>query len=425
MVHCEQCGAEARAESGAVNYCLQCGLYVCAGCWSPRGFCTTCSPGPRRRTFARDLLLLRRVDRRLRELMREAPAILARIRDGQDISAVSFDAQCMRSKARSAERGRDRVLQHESRRSGQRALLTPLASRVDRHALGVRAIGEEVAAALQAATNQHVAARPRDTPVFSSRLMGRSAVEVGGAAVAVAVVVAVAVALLGPSAPRTGGEGVLSGGPDRAPAASVAPSTAAAPTRSPGPSPVTVAASFDEARIGSSWGDFQGSGSVGVVAFPTAFDRSVEVVTEDGAPVDTCLAFDSAISVVALEVDAYMEEAGDVAGSVSLLDGRGRPLIRIALRADESVATVGGGALAVAGGVEARAWYRVRLAERTSRIDFSVDRLADGVFRLTTAALRVDSLGSANRICLGVSGEPGAAAYYDNLRVSNRSNTGG
>jgi hypothetical protein len=221
------------------------------------------------------------------------------------------------------------------------------------------------------------------------------------------------------------GEGVLGGGPDTPPAASVAPSAAAAPPRSPGPSPVTVAVSFDDARIGSSWGLIQGSGSVGVVAFPTAFDRSVEVLTEDGAPVETCLAFDSAMAVVALEVDAYFEEAGDVAGSVSLLDGMDRPLIEVALRADESVATVGGGALAVARGVEARAWYRVRLAERTGRVDFSVDRLADGVFRLTKATLLVDSLGSANRVCLGVFGEPGAAAYYDNLRVMNRSNTGG
>jgi hypothetical protein len=422
MVHCEQCGAEASAESGAVNYCLQCGRYVCARCWSPRDFCTTCSPGPSRRTFAGDLRLMRRVDRRLRELMREAPAILARIGEGHEISEVSFDALCMRLKARSAERGRAWILQHERRRSSQRALLTPLASRVNRHALGVWAIGEEVAEALQAATERVAIAKPRQESVFSSWLMGRSgiALAVAGASAAVAVAV-----VLGPSPPRMVGEGVLGGGPDTPPAASVAPSAAAAPPRSPGPSPVTVAVSFDDARIGSSWGLIQGSGSVGVVAFPTAFDRSVEVLTEDGAPVETCLAFDSAMAVVALEVDAYFEEAGDVAGSVSLLDGMDRPLIEVALRADESVATVGGGALAVARGVEARAWYRVRLAERTGRVDFSVDRLADGVFRLTKATLLVDSLGSANRVCLGVFGEPGAAAYYDNLRVMNRSNTGG
>src|SRR5688572_29916690 len=107
VVHCEQCGAAAAPEVGSLEYCVDCGLYVCPRCWTNnRSTCAACARATGRRTRVVDLRLLRRIDRRLREVAGES-ATLQSPRMSGDAASIDVDLACLRVKARSAIAARD------------------------------------------------------------------------------------------------------------------------------------------------------------------------------------------------------------------------------------------------------------------------------------------------------------------------------
>ena len=419
VVHCERCGREAAAEVGSYEYCVKCGLYVCAAsCWRASGFCSSCAPTVRRRTVERDVALLRRVDRRLQELRREVLTLASGSRRVVGSDDARLDLACLEIKYGSAVRVHHRILGQRIS-AKRREKLAPLSARIQSNAdASLDALGR-AAAALNAAA---------PAPGRSQRL-GQSVADalqrsmrppIIASAAAVVLLLVVVYAVLPDSTPRA--EGVLSGvqpPPSVAPpppADAGSPTAAASPLSSPAPAIANrVEMDFDGERIGPFEADgwHHSGGVVEVAAYPTPFDRSIVVTSVDGQQAETCFRFSDGSRLLSLGVDFAVD--GETGATVTLRDEAATPLVALDLGEDGTAVTRHDGTrLASEEGVDPDAWYSLGIEESAGEVVVAVAPGGEGsepiLTATTTGPLRVTS------ICFGA-GAANASAYYDNLRL--------
>lgn len=424
MLHCERCGREAAPHIGSYRYCVACGLYVCAAsCWHPSGFCVGCAPSLSRRTISRDVALLRRVDRRLREARRETAALAmgGTRRVGSD--DVPFDLACLERKHASAVAVYHSVL-GQRMSADRRERLRRLTDRIHRNAIASGDAIEHAAAA----------ANPAPSAVLADRLLGlgrrvveslepsrRSAHLAFAAAALVVVLVAVYVSALPPSRPP---EGVLSGVPPPASVADPPPDDdpsagGVTPPASATPAPaVLVDVTFDDDRIGplASAGWAVGAAIVEVSAYPTPFDRSLAVSSADGTAVEACFAIEDAVRFGSAGITLHLDDAASTVATVTLRDPTSTPVLVVTASQTETTVENGGGTMLLSGeGLSPDAWYTVSVEESAGEV---VVEVSDGAGAgLPASRASIDETFSVASVCLGVSGTPGASAHYDNLHV--------
>jgi hypothetical protein len=421
MFYCERCGNFVDADGPAGDYCVRCGLYVCADCWDSADACTTCKAAAGRRTFTKDLALLRRVDRRLREVGREAGALNSRVASRREPTQVlTTDLACLRLKAAAAARVRDRLLT-TARSARNLSTLTPLVDRIAVHA----AKSESLLSSAGRATEEldAEAARSRldedDAPPLYGRLIRRSSaawIPALGAAAGVAVV---AVAIAQAQGIR---ESVLGGGlPSPSPASSPEVRTDV-PASSPVSSPSAVIATFDDQRIGSAAGwEATSTGSIAVVALPTSFDRSLEVRSTEGTPIVGCLALDDPVELGAFDVDLLLSAPDPGTAAVTFVARDAVELLRLEVGTDAATASLADGSSASASGIAPEEWFHVGLTAREGGYDITLaprGGVPDG-----SEPMRLDTHapGPIAEVCLALEGPPGATAHYDNLALHGQS----
>jgi hypothetical protein len=419
MVHCERCGAEAAPVGGAFDHCVACGLFVCHACWHLSGFCIACSPAMAEPSAARDLALLRRVDRRLREAEREASSIRRALATGERLEALTADVACLELKVASASRARDEVLggRISARR---RRRLEPLTHRIDRHAVSSQTAAARAASALTLA---------KPSAIRSARTIGwfprRRAVvpSLRWAIAAVAVLfVGVLLADLASRAGRPAGEGTLSGVPSRAPGASASIGVGGSPglgtSPSPTSAPLALEASFDDLRIGPiSDGAWVGApAEARVVAFPTPFDRSVEVRSTNGNALETCLSPGPGdFAVESLSVDLRLDDRAGTVATTSLRSRSPAHGAEVVVTTDAAIVSVAGTPIGSSGGIAPGAWFRLGVAVTERNFQVRVTPIDGGPSVEIPVASAEMPL--AHAICFGVLGEPGASVHYDNVAV--------
>ena len=289
---CERCGRLGPIEAGSVHSCLHCDRYVCTECWDARRRrCADCAPLVLRASRARDLTLLRRVDRRLREVARDASALPTQA-DAARGSTIDVELPCLRLKTSNAVQiGEDALVRRlRSARAGE---VEALARRIRRHealadaalagaALGDAALGN-AAIANAAIADAALARADRAAPFLPARddapgpPMPRRQLVVGGL-VGLAVALVAVVVLAGDLGPGSSGrEAVLGGVPSdgrSSPTVSDGPAVAASPDVAE--HRVSLAFDFNEVRMGEGIGDAWGgeptavaAESIQVAAYPT------------------------------------------------------------------------------------------------------------------------------------------------------------
>jgi hypothetical protein len=419
---CERCGHSASIEAGSVQWCLQCDLYVCTKCWDARRRrCADCAPLVARASRARDLTLLRRVDRRLREVARDSSA-LPKQADVASGSTIDAELALLRLKTSTAVQNSEDALARRLR-SARAGEVESLARRIRRHATSADAA---VARANRAAWFLPARDGARG-PVKPPRQL-----VVGGVVAAAVALVAVAVLAgdlgLGPS----GREGVLGGVPSdgrSSRSGSVGPEVAASPEAEE--HRVSLAFDFNEVRMGEGIGDAWGrepataaTESIQVAAYPTPFDRSARL-TSTGKPAVAACAAVVPQDLQRIAFDVYIDPARPAVGTLSLYAAGDQAALEIVIDADEPLsARVATGELAPGPRIAPGAWRRVELIADGGDLRWRVRSLAE-----PTAAPADGSLGHAaivpiTRICLGVVGPAGHAVSYDNLEIHG-TNTGG
>lgn len=414
MVHCERCGAESVPEAGRFDHCVPCGLYVCSACWDARGFCVACVRTLGRRTVSGDARLLRRVDRRLRETVREA-AQLAQDRRAAPrprVAVTEADIACLGLKVEAADRvGASVIGGPMSPR--RREALRPLADRIGRHLAVARAsvvgLGEaESPPDVRTPTawivdrfRASVRAIPRAywVPVFAGLLF--------------AVLVLASWDDAGPTT-----EGVLGDRVSGTPAP-VAESPSVQPPGLPSAPPVSEELAFDDDRIGPlvdpRWG--QPTDLVRVVAYPTSFDRSVEVATADGEPVEACFSPGPvALAVRSLSVDVFVPAIPGATATVALRGATPGSELLIEIGTSAVAVSAAGRTVASETGVESERWYRIRVDAGSDGGTVAVGLVRDGGQQASVSG-DVPSLPPVARLCFGAGGAANSSIYYDNFAL--------
>ena len=425
IVHCERCGAAVAARSGSYDYCVRCGLYVCTACWNDAGAsCVTCAANIGRRTFVRDVLLMRRVDRRLRELTREALSVHREIASqSKPLEALRTDYACLRLKAASAERARDFIVAHK-RRPQHRAKLAAMAARVDRRALGAAFVVAHVGTALEL-REAHV---PMDAEFGAAAGRSRRPARWLPALAGLGALLTLAAVMVMASQDESRREGTLSGVPavTRSDRSLSPPPAAAASSPASIVPPATLAVDFDDQRIGASagWEQPADTDLVGVAAFPTSFDRSLRVATDDGAPVSSCLRVVPPVRLGMAEVDVVPDGA-DVTAGFSLRSSGMSLIVRTALTGTTTRLTGTDGSTATITGNTAGGWHRVSVSSATDGLDLVAGPVDQRYEQRPAAHLESGPAGDVGRVCFEVSGPPGSVAHFDNLTIGNESTAGG
>lgn len=435
-MYCEGCGSAVRVQSGSVEYCLECGLYVCAHCWSsPGSRCRACVEASRHPARNVSLRLARRADRRLREVAREG-AVIAAVGGSAERGDAWTDHACLTVKADAAERAGMRALRELRGRSAARA--RPLAERIQRHTQIADAVLDGAASGLigldaRASLNDSSEVNSTAADVSGSELI-RAWRPVGALLLVAAGILALVVLTPGwldlvPLGGTPDGEGVLGGDPGGEGAAvasdfddSVFGKTASPSASSPSASPATLAMGFDTVRMGGGIGEkWIGSAGIGdavsIAAFPTPIDRSASLAVTYEARPEACHALDPPIDDVNhVAIDAILDGEDPAEGTVELRDAADETVMVLGLAASSATLLIGSGPVVEAPGLEPGHWY-------------SMEVLADGAWRVllrddpdgavTEAPVGAPTLGSVAEVCLRADGPPGAAVNYDNLLITN------
>lgn len=428
---CERCGVATMMQAGSTEFCLACGLLVCAACWREQDHrCVSCAVLHQRPSWRGDLEVVRRWDRRLREVIRGAALLEA----GATTSDPSIDLRreyaSLVLKSDGAERaGRVALARLSPARRTLRDVL--LLRRIRRHESLARDSLERVSATFPGleAGGVPMAADAQSTRSPASArellLIGR-VLMVALSVVAIVIVAQGWLAQLSFGGGRNG-EGVLGGVPigssgdevthtDRA-----SPSPAAAPLASPS----TLHFDFDSVRmsngIGEGWVQSTGGdAAVAVAAYPTAVDRSARLVVTQDANLETCRSVDPPVAEVhRFSVDVVLDQQMPAKARIGLRNAAGDPLLTVDLAETQAaLSTSGGERVTMAEGLEPGAWYSIEIVgDRV--LEWRV-RPRDGPSG-SGVEMPVEwfPLRSVGEICLGADGPPDAAVNYDNLVITN------
>ncbi len=419
---CERCGFPASIQAGSVHSCLLCDRYVGTECWDARRRrCGDCAPLTARASKARDMMLLRRVDRRLREVARDAIALSMQSAEA-DGSTIDAELVCLRLKTSNAlENGEDALARRlRGARAGD---VEALASRIGVHALLADSAVARAESAAVAASARDAASGP---PVLVRQLV------LGGLAGVAAAVVAVVVltGILDPDPFER--EGVLGGAPGDG---SSSPTGPIGGTQTARPNaqehPVLLAFDFNDVRMGEGIGEEWGGqpttaagDSIQVAAFPTSFDRSARLTSSGRPDVAACA------SVVPQDVervgfDVYIDPARPAVGTLSLYAANGEPALQIVIDPEGQLsARVPTGELPLGPRIAAGAWRRVELVAEAGDLRWRVRSFDETNHVVTDGSLGQVDLVPITRVCLAALGPAGRAVSYDNLEIHGI-NTGG
>lgn len=420
---CERCGLSASIEAGSVHSCLHCDRYVCTECWDARRRrCADCAPLVARASRARDLTLLRRVDRRLREVARDASA-LTMTPDGATGSTIEAELACLRLKTFNAvESGEDAIVRRlRSARAGE---VRTLARRIRRHADIANAAVAQADRATSAQPEQHEA-RP-GAPLLLRQLA------VGGL-VGVAVALVAVVVLSGDLDPGPSGrEGVLGGVPgDGSPSPTQTDGRTVAASPGAPEHRVSLAFDFNEVRMGEGIGDAWGgeptaaaAESIQVAAFPTSFDRSARLISTGQPNVAACTpVVQQDLQRVAFDV--YIDPDRPAVGTLDLYATGDEAALEIVIDANGALsAIVPTGELAAGPRIAAGVWRRVELIADGDDLRWRVRSPAEPTAAPADGSLGHVALAPITRICIAAAGPAGRAVSYDNLEIHG-TNTGG
>lgn len=442
-ISCERCHSEAVPEVGSASYCLECGLYVCAACWRSRSRrCVTCASTRRRTSRATDLRLLRRWDRRLREVRREAVALDAVGAAGPTTGRARDRASQALKLAAIGEAGTPAMKRQRRRR--QTSGLRSLAERIGRHeAIAQAALErldpdsatpEAVASSAPPAAQERID-RPQPEPDLESashRRTERRRIVLGLAAVfaSAAVLLAILAPRLadGPSAAEPG-EGVLGGVPSGSPSASALVEPPSLPQATAGASStpdIRLAVDFDDLRMGHGIGDdwSQTSGATAAVelaAYPTAVNRSARLTVVGGEPVEACRDLEEINGSAQVSLDVRLAPHASASAEIRLLDAERSLLLSIVLAPQVTAVTGPDGPAGETAGLEPGGWYRVEVMGGSDELVVQVSQRGGATIGNPVAAPASSSIGM---VCLAASGESGAAVNYDNLAVASSSEEG-
>jgi len=362
------------------------------------------------------MLLLRRVDRRLREVTRAADGIRQRVRASDDAGPGLPELAWLRLKAEAAVQNGEPAL-FRRRRTARAAEVVALEARIRRHR-------RHADLALAGAERPpHVADTWAEPPAPGRLLRG---VVFGLAGVAAALVVVLATGApdrLAGTIPR---EGIVGGiaGSNPSPTA-IDPSARGEPQLQP----VVVAFDFDEVRMGEGIGDaWAGSeavqaGSIDVAAFPTSFDRSARL-TRSGTLTVACAAV-APNELERLGFDVYLDPGRPAVGTLSLYANATDPELEVVIDAGGPLgARVTGGELATGPRIAAGAWHRVELTVEAGTLRWRVHSRHEPAAQPADGSLGLAALAPITRICLAADGPTGGVVSYDNLELHG-TNAGG
>jgi hypothetical protein len=441
QVHCERCGSRAMAAAGGIEFCIECGLYVCAPCWqASQHLCETCAGAESpRRGRGSSVPIARRADRRLREVAFEAAA-LASGAASSDADPSWTDHACLVIKAAGAESVGAQALGRLNEAAAERAW--PLVRRFHQHALVASAELEQAASRLAPSEGRFKLSRaagsgtsvaPEAQPLIPPELPQVASKQEPGdrwrrmpVALTIAAAIIVVAAVLAPGwlrqLPR--GEGVLGGGPSTA-----SPETGAAGQEmSPSPTALVPAASpaslvfgFDTVRMGGGVGEgwIQSSG-VAVAALPTAVDRSARLeVTSDAQP-ETCRLVDPPLADASrFTVEVILDPLLPASATIELRDPMGNPSLALTLdRSRATLSTRSGQVLAEAAGPTPGQWYRIEVVTEGVAV-WRMIALEDPSGPGVEVGIALPAFAPVAAICLGAEGPPDSAVNYDDVALTN------
>jgi hypothetical protein len=217
-------------------------------------------------------------------------------------------------------------------------------------------------------------------------------------------------------------EGTLSGQPDATatatPAASPRSATAAPPNVS---DRVEIMFRFDEERIGASdaW-DVNVASKPAVVAFPTSFDRSLQLGTADGEPVSACRTIHPAAVLGDLELEFLLDPAESAVAGFTISDPDGGLILESRMAKTQIVVSASDGAEASGAGAADGGWYRVSVMPSPEGYEVVLRPRELTTNEQSVIRLETQSVGAVGGICLEVAGAAGSSVHYDNLRISSR-----
>ena len=441
QVHCERCGSRAMAAVGGIQFCIECGLYVCAPCWrAAQQRCATCAGAESpRRGRGSSVLVARRADRRLREVALEAAA-LASGAASSDADPSWTDHACLVIKAAEAESVGAQALGRLNEAAAERAW--PLVRRFHQHALVASSELEQAASKLDfsegrselsPAASSGTSVAPQAQPLIPPEPPQAASKQEPGdrwrrvpVALTLAAAIIVAAVVLAPGwlrqPPR--GEGVLGGGPSTASPVAGAAGQEMSPSptvRVPTASPASLVFGFDTIRMGGGIGDgwIQSSG-VAVAALPTAVDRSARLeVTSDAQP-ETCRLVDPPLADASrFTVEVILDPLLPAMATIELRDPVGDPSLTLRLdRSRATLSTRGGQVAAEAAGLTPGQWYGIEVVTEgvaVWRMMAQEDPSGPGV----EVGFALPSFAPVAAICLGAEGPPGSAVNYDDVALTN------
>jgi hypothetical protein len=427
VIHCELCGSVAIAMMPSTQFCIICGLYVCAGCWREAAWrCSTCALLVARPSRKLHVWMLRRADRRLRE-------VIADLAEPDDDTEHGWDRQAQATiKTEASLQAREVAVAHLPR-ARQQSRVADLLRRIERDSAAARAAIERPRVSLSP---------PRLAPTIPSRgsvarlalllrLPRRSHERImwiaGGTAAAVVTAI-IALSLIATELRERGiAEGVLSGGPQEGAASS--PSFAPAGPRpgvtaSPTLSSVAVF-DFDGRQMGSGLGPGwreAGGGNVILAAFPTGVDRSARLVADGTTPLETCRSFDAGVRVVA--IDVFLDPLIPVAARVELTDPADSPIIAIDLSESRTVVSTPADVVEEAG-LQLATWTHVEMRSENGGMAWKVTQEENGAGPSVQGRTEGRTTEGLTEICLGIEASKGGGAHYDNLTIQWTSGEGG
>jgi len=415
VIHCELCGAVAIAALPSSQFCIACGIYVCAGCWrEPVLRCSICEPSVPRPSKRLHVWTLRRADRRLREVITELAEPDDDTEGGWDKRAqavIKIEGSLVAARAALAHLPRAR----------EQARIASLLARIQRDRTAAVAALERARVVTRRTRRIAPLDATRRSIASWSRLVRESHDRRTGVAAAAAAAVLAVLAgwsLIDMLGDRSTAEGVLSGGPRDAEVAS-GPSSESGGGPSPTATPSVAGQSlalfeFDARQMGSGlgagWRD-AGGGEVSVAAFPTGVDRSARLVADGATPAITCRTFEA--GALAIQVDVFLDPRVPVAARVELTNAAAGARVAIDLSEARTVVSIAGEVVEAAG-VQPGQWMHVELRSEDGGAAWQVNQR--GVL-LAQGRSEGRALEDVTEICLGAEARAGGTAHYDNLAI--------
>ena len=413
VIHCELCGTVAIAARPSTQFCIRCGLYICAGCWRPAvSRCSNCALSAARPSMRQHIWTLRRADRRLRE-------VVADLNESDDDAEQGWDRRAQAIvKVDASLRAREVALAHLPRARHQ-PRVAALLRRVERDAAAARAAIE----------------RPRER-----QLPARAAAEIPGlprgwyqrivwiAAGATAAVVALSLGLSVIARERGIAEGVLSGGPQESAAPSPSSARAEARGMDTPASPIRNSVAvfdFDDRQMGSGlgpgWRD-AGEGEIGLAAFPTGVDRSARLIADGTTPVRTCRTFDAGARAVA--IDVFLDRLVPAVARVELSGSPDAAIVAIDLSESTTTVSIAGDVIKEEG-IQPASWAHVEIRSDGGGVAWQITQGTNDPGRSVQGRTSGPTTEGLTEVCLGVEATAGGRAHYDNLTIQRTSSDGG